>query len=59
MLATRPSTAIQRGAASASENDRTSEAGAGPVFPHAQPHSPTALPHVHSPHLVAPQTRHQ
>ena len=58
-FATRPSSAIHLGAASAVVNDHVSDAVAGPVLPQAQPFGLTVLPHSHSEQRVAPQTRHQ
>ena len=46
------------GGVSSRANERTSEAGAGPVSPHAQPPGPIAEPHVHFLHFTLLQMRH-
>lgn len=59
MFFVRPSSAIQRGGTSSIVNERISDAGAGPDFPHAHPFGLIVEPHSHSVHFTLHQTRHQ
>ena len=59
MFFVRPSIAIQRGGTSSVTNVPVSEAGAGPVAPHAQPFGPVAAPPAYFVLFTLLHTRHQ